>query len=276
VNWHEHWGIVRGIRLRWLFMPSGPRTLLCWPGTGLPAEQFQGLAKAAGRCGYSVVALDPPGHGASDPWPGPAWTTADASAILTALMRWLRAPRVLLAGHSLGGTTVLLAHPALGASVVGVAVLDGGLPMREPPADADAAVSAVREWAANQRVPDRGRWLATVQSELAHWDADVETGALAMMRETPGGLEPRVDADTIGRMLWWLARYTLDDIPESPVPVLWLHGEHGRPDAEAAANIERRLAHVRFASVRAGHELLWDAPEAVATAVLGFADGLAW
>jgi pimeloyl-ACP methyl ester carboxylesterase len=84
--------------------PERDATILLIHGSGVSArcwiEQVRGLAKA-----LRVLALDLPGHGESDPVPG---STVEAYADAVAdFLAALRAGRVLVAGHSLGGAVAL-------------------------------------------------------------------------------------------------------------------------------------------------------------------------
>src|SRR5882757_1991704 len=88
--------------------------------------------------GYSVLAFDLPGHGASD---GPALTSVEQiAACVAAALAPLPLDAVLLVGHSMGSLIALELARRIGARVAGVALLATAAPMRV----ADALLAATR------------------------------------------------------------------------------------------------------------------------------------
>jgi len=262
------------VRIRVLYGGAGRRLVLCWPGTGLPAEEFWDLADAVGARGFKALLIEPPGHGRSDPWPGP-WRFADAARLMRALLEEEGRPPVLLVGHSLGGTLMLMAHQSL-QNVRGLVMLEGGLPLPAPYPSAAAARKALDEWMAASTYPDWDAWMAGARAELGHWDPRVEAGVRAMMREGVSGVEPAIDRPTIAAMLTCLSRYRPENAPVSDLPILLVHGRATPPTAEMAA-LRARAPRLSVAAVpNAGHELPWDAPKAVADRVLTFSETLDW
>jgi pimeloyl-ACP methyl ester carboxylesterase len=89
--------------------------------------------------GYSVLAVDLPGHGRSD---GPLATTVEAIADrIAAALTPLATSRYLLVGHSMGSLTVLEVARRLCERAAGVALLGTAAPMRV----SDALLAATRE-----------------------------------------------------------------------------------------------------------------------------------
>lgn len=107
----------RGVRCR-VWGERGPCLLLLGP-IGLDADCWAEVAAAlASRC--RVLAYDFPGHGASDPWPGP-YTLADLADQAAALLRLAGHAPAAVAGLSMGGMVALqlaLRHPDVVASLV--------------------------------------------------------------------------------------------------------------------------------------------------------------
>ena len=267
------WITSQGCRLRVLVSGAGPRRMVCWPGTGLPAEEFLSLLHAL-ESDFAVVALDPPGHGESEAWPGP-WTWSHATQIIQDVMDHLHWKRPLLVGHSLGGTTLLMARPHIASA--GLVLIDGGLPMAEPYPDLDAAQASMDDWTGETQAQDWDTFLDAIKPALHHWDADVESGVRAMMRETTEGLVPRLDARTIAAMLWNLSQFRLGDVEPTDNPTLLLYGRDSQPEAEHIHRLHSRLFTLRTAECPSGgHELLWDAPAWIAEQVLSFADQAEW
>ncbi len=88
--------------------------------------------------GYSVLALDLPGHGASD---GPALKSVEEIAACVAVaLASLPLDAVLLVGHSMGALIALELARCMGTRVAGVALLATAAPMRV----ADALLEATR------------------------------------------------------------------------------------------------------------------------------------
>lgn len=73
---------------------------------------------------YSVAALDLPGHGDSGVGKRTRWSLASFALDVVACVRGLRAEKVVLIGHSMGGAVVLEAARHLGTTVAGVVLVD--------------------------------------------------------------------------------------------------------------------------------------------------------
>jgi len=106
---------------------SGRRALLFVHGAGLDHTVWMLPARYFANHGFSVAALDLPGHGRSE---GPALATVEAmGAWLLAAMDELGLARAVLCGHSMGSLTALAAAGAAPARVSALALLATAHPM---------------------------------------------------------------------------------------------------------------------------------------------------
>jgi pimeloyl-ACP methyl ester carboxylesterase len=118
-----------------LSLPQGDVSYLEWPANGPPlhfahatgfnAETYRSLlAPLAGQ--FHIFASDARGHGFStlpaDPSHDANWTTYRDD--LVEMLDGLRGPPVILAGHSMGATTSLMAAAKRPARVAGVALIE--------------------------------------------------------------------------------------------------------------------------------------------------------
>jgi pimeloyl-ACP methyl ester carboxylesterase len=158
----EHWGPADG---------SGPRALLVHGITSSAATMWE-LGTGLADAGWSVTAVDLPGHGGSGP--APSYAFAD---VADALHAEFGGGYDLYVGHSLGGAvgTVLLArHPdvARRAVLIDPALLASDSRLAQIPTDleADKALGVAEVAAANPRWHPR-----TVEARVeATRAADVE------------------------------------------------------------------------------------------------------
>ena len=95
---------------------------------------------------YTVVAVDLAGHGASTK-NRTDWSMGNYGEDVATVVRMLPNPRVILVGHSMGGTVALEATRRIGDRVIGIIVVDAlksvGLPPL-PPAEIDKRVAPFR------------------------------------------------------------------------------------------------------------------------------------
>lgn len=138
-----------------------------------------------------VVALDLPGHGLSSK-PGNGYTVDSLAANLLATLDTLRARRVVLVGHSMGGAVVAAAALAAPERVRGIVLVDPAsvtMPWMLPDSLADSSTaatgvrSAIAEMLANRTrlmpVHDPG-WLSEEPTNARYNPADDPAHATAL------------------------------------------------------------------------------------------------
>lgn len=94
-------------RVHYQISGSGPTALVFVHGW-LGNAGWWSAQRASFEDRYTVVAIDLPGHGASDRTRG-AWSAAQYAEDIRAVVDQLEAPRVVLVGHSMSGAYVVLA-----------------------------------------------------------------------------------------------------------------------------------------------------------------------
>lgn len=258
-------------------LQAGPdrsdRAILCWPGMGLTAEEFHQFLREGDAKGVTVLAVDPPGHGQSDPAPGIAW--ADVADVVREVTDPLPAARFLLVGHSLGATALLYGARGLPGRVAGLVLGDGGF--HEGVAHDDLELRRQNEeWYQQMTYPDWDTCMSVAKSELKTWNADIEAGILDLFATTPEGqVRPRGDLETMIRWSVLLRDFHPQDAPALHVPalVLWVAEVQSSEPAGIAA-LRGPLPHLQAQClVGTGHELFWDQPHAASLAVWNFFDG---
>jgi pimeloyl-ACP methyl ester carboxylesterase len=131
---------VAGGHLRALRWGTGDHVILAAHGITASAMSWQAVGRSL-PAGWSLVAPDLRGRGASNGLPGPYGLDRHVEDLLAASAYLGGHP--VLAGHSLGAYVALLAHdtePGLAARLV---LVDGGLPLPVPAdADLDALLDA--------------------------------------------------------------------------------------------------------------------------------------
>ena len=231
-------------------------------GTG---RSWDTVIQAAGRPGWRPNAPDLPGHGPQPDDPG-----EDVPALAARLAATF-APAATLAGYSLGGRIALqmaLDHPGCAERLVLVScspgIEDAG--ERRARQDADRALAARIEGAGPEEVADL--WLSTplfaddppaVQAlaaeQVVRSRPDGLAGALRSLG--PGGMEP----------LW-------ERLGELDLPVTILAGGRDVRYCELGERMAGLIPGARLVVVPgAGHALLREVPDAVATALNPAGDG---
>jgi pimeloyl-ACP methyl ester carboxylesterase len=253
----------------WDHAGSGPDALLLH-GIGHAGRQWDFFARAVdGR--LRLIAPDARSHGDSVK-PAAGNAPEDFVADIVAILDALGLARVVLVGHSMGGTHAIaftLAHPDRVSRLV---VIDTGpslegagserarrltatRPSRFPTmADADAYLRATSPGYGDEVYAHRVRWL---------------------LRETPEGLVWRSDRAALERILLDPARspaHLWDRIDEISVPTLLVRGAlTGHLGGETARRIVERMLDARLLELAAGHNVHLDRPAELADAVVAFA-----
>lgn len=247
--------------------------LVLWPGLGGTAEEFRRLLREGPDRGWSVAALDPPGHGQSGAWD--RWTSGDPDAVWDAVLVALGAPAdSVLGGHSAGAYFALeyaQHHPTRG-----LILLDGGyLDPLPDGADLDALYTQNQEYLASRRFPSWEGFIATERAQARHWDSDADAMLRSQMAEVSRKVVPRISAATATQVMARLAPYRVSELAPVLCPALVAVATE---PADLCPRREDALAHFRrivggAEAVRipqAGHDLLLDNPQAVAGAVWAF------
>lgn len=245
---------------------GGPRRALLLHGSTSSSATWWQIGPALAARGWSVCALDLPGHGAS-PALGGAVLPVPAAAAVTATV----GPQGfdLLVGHSFGAAVavaLLAGHPAVAARVV-LEELPGPRSV-----DWTAEARAVRDGVQQARL-DIEAEIARTRARQARWapqDCRHAAQDLAACRadDVAGGL-------ALGST--WLPR---DPLSDTPPPLLLLlapdvSGVNRLEDASALRGRDREQArsalHADVQILDAGHCIHRDDPDGWVRAVTGFA-----
>ena len=256
--------------------PGAPPDTLLMHGIGNYGRYWDLFADAI-RGRLRLVAPDARGHGDS-PKPSSGYAprdfVADAATVIDAKI----SGRALVVGHSMGGfhaTALALAHPK---RVSGLALVDVG-PRSEPD-----SVGAGRARRLSLGRPD---------------DFATEAAALAYLRETSPGYSDAVYANRIawvfrregGALVWRSSKDALRQILETTAsrawsevwerlgdidaPVLVVRGTRSASmKAEVAQRMLATLKHGSLLELEAGHNVALDQPQALANAIVEFAQRL--
>ncbi|NNG25425.1 alpha/beta fold hydrolase [Telluria aromaticivorans] len=216
--------------------------------------------------GYSVLAVDLPGHGRSG---GPALSSVEAMADwLLGLLKAAGVQRAILAGHSMGSLIALEAVHRAPGLVVGLALLGSTYPMAVSSAllatsrsDEQAAIDMVNIWS---------------HSSIAHKPSCPGPGFSVM-----GGarrLMQRMSARNPDQLFFTdfsaCNSYANGEAAAAAVqcPVLFVFGKKDMMTPPRSTKLlTGALAHGKIASVDAGHQMMSEAPDAVLDALAGFA-----
>jgi pimeloyl-ACP methyl ester carboxylesterase len=259
--------------LRWpADVPGAPVVVLVHGITG------NGLswARVAGALGgdLEVYAPDLRGRAASAGLPGPYGMAAHAEDVV-ALLDAVGVRQAVLTGHSMGGFVVATAAAGIARDRVRAVVLvDGGLPLRDPPgADVQAKLAATLG-PALQRLALTFPDLAAVRAFWAQHPAvgpwvDVPTVAAYLARDvvpTEGGLRSACVPDAVtvdgGDFLTDARVYGATAGLTAPVTLLWaprglLDETPGLYDEQRLAEPERAGMTVRLVPDTNHYSILW-------------------
>lgn len=239
--------------------PTTPLVLL--HGAGGDASVWAAQTGWLSRRGWAVLALELPAHGAT---PGPPLPSIEAMADW--VWRQLDAHQtgvVVLAGHSMGSLVALHATGQRPAQVRGLALLGTAFPMR-----VSGRLLAQAETAPAEAIDNVVRWSY----------AQADSPALAQGDQSPAhyrDLLLRQQANWPGGSLLAsdLKACNEYDAGETAArqwggPTLFLLGEHDRmTPPPAAASLREALPLNRTVLLDCGHNLMAEAPHAVAHAL---------
>jgi pimeloyl-ACP methyl ester carboxylesterase len=260
--------MVNGLRLSALEWPAPGRPPLCFlHGGSAHAHWFDAVVPTfVGR--YHILSLDQRGHGESEWSPAGEYATQHFASDLLAVMDAMGWPRMVLAGHSMGGHNAMAFSGWNPARVVALAIIDSRPSL--PPERLNAMHHR------GHRGPRRH---PTFESALASFrllprETIADPALLAHLgregiTQRDGHYLYRFDPATSG------ARAPADAWPlleRITAPTLVVRGEHSRIlPVPMARDIAKRVARVRLVEVAgAYHHLTLDAPQPFAEALDAF------
>ncbi len=254
-----------GIRLYWRAdgHPGRPPLLLL-NALGTDHAIWNGVVRAlSGR--FHLLRMDTRGHGASDSPPGD-YTIADLAADALAVLDAAGAPRVAVAGLSMGGMTAMQLAVTAPSRLSAIAVCNSSAAVPPQPW-LDRAAAARAHGMAALTGPVIARWFpAAVQAA----DPDY----LGAVRATFEALDPQGYAGCCMA----IARLAVKDaLPGIAVPTLVVNGalDEATPPATGGEPIAAAIPGARMASLPTGHISALERPDALAALLAGFllADG---
>lgn len=157
---------------------SGGSLRVChWPGTGKAVVAIHGItanalafAPLGSLLGVPLVAPDLRGRARSAALPGPYGLAAHTDDLI-ALLDHLGQERAVLVGHSMGGFVAALTACRYPDRVERVVLVDGGVTLTVPDADADADIDTILEAVIGPAMRRLQMTFDTPQSYLDYWRA---------------------------------------------------------------------------------------------------------
>jgi pimeloyl-ACP methyl ester carboxylesterase len=268
--------------------PASAAALLV-PGLMQPAWSWAPVARRLSRS-QRMLAVDLRGQGLSDSpgegydldtLAGDAIAAAQAAGVLGESLQTERhtGPRLIVAGHGLGGIVAAAAAVRLGTRCSRLVLVDGGWERLERTTglDVDEFLRGLDEPPEVMRSIDA--WLADRRAfDPPSWDADQERIARESVVETAAGhvvrtVRPFVVEALVRMMFAYRPAEVLARV-EAPVTALLALGSGdveirlGELRRSAAARATAGRGPIRVATIAAGHNLMRYAPALVAEAVI--------
>jgi pimeloyl-ACP methyl ester carboxylesterase len=258
------------VELRGWEWPGDPPATLLLHGIGNYGRYWDFFADAvAGR--LRLVATDARGHGESGR-PANAYTPQDFVADAVAVLDTLQLDRVVVVGHSMGGTHAIRLAAANPERVERLVIVDAG---PEPMAEGSARARRL-----SLERPDR---FANADDALAYlrrtspgYGADVYANRMRwLFREDDGGLTWRSSHDALTSIISGARHGDLwDAVRAIRCPVLVVRGTRSNVlSADVAQRMISTLAVGQLFELDAGHNVALDRPKELAEAVVAFARG---
>jgi pimeloyl-ACP methyl ester carboxylesterase len=234
--------------------------LVLWTGICMTAEQFVPILSSAERP-FNVVAIDPPGHGLSDPWSGD-FTPHSVQLIWEAVAHHFNVQHAFIGGHSYGAMSALMTDTILLPWVDGVVLLDGGYNMPAEASD-EEILKGLHDYVLGYKFESWSMFLDEEKKHVQQWDDVTELIARATMTESDGVISLKVDLESAAKAYLLCSHYTPTHVLPSQKPALLLRAtlptelnEQRKTDSSALAE---RLTNMTVREVpNSGHDLLSD------------------
>jgi pimeloyl-ACP methyl ester carboxylesterase len=257
--------------------PDAQETVLYWPALGFHRSGLDAIEVAevlATEFGAGMLAIDPPGYGASPSVDSyePRALAALAAGVLAAFDK----ERAAFVGHSWGGTIGLFAAAASPERFDRLALLDSGYLESSDWMDVGASHEerkARAEEAREELVFADWAQLRDALTPPRGWDRQLEAAIRWTVRESSGRFEPRAEAASYADVLESLVDVELgpsqSQIAAAAVPVLCLVATEPASDEDVRKRsldrLTSRIARAEVVPVHgAGHDLVREAPLPVA------------
>jgi pimeloyl-ACP methyl ester carboxylesterase len=256
------WATLDGHRIHYRVVGSGPRTLVFVHGWTGSFAMWRLQAPVFAEKGFRVIALDLPGHGASDA-PEVAYTMGLFARAVDAVMRDAGAARAVLVGHSMGTPVVREFYRRYPEKTRALVAVDGSLRALFTPEEAQKIL-----------VPYRGAGYTQQLEKFADFMIPADQPALraevaAIMTKTP----QRV-AISAFENLADPANFREDPIR---VPLLCIQARDSHWPADYEAFVRRLAPKSEYRVLEGagvGHFLMLQRPAELNAILAGFLDGL--
>lgn len=252
-------------------MGSGPAILLLH-GTGASTHSWRALAPLLARQ-FTVIALDLPGHGFTEPAPRAGQTLPGMAASVTALVDTLALAPIAIVGHSAGAAIALrccldqgLAPQALIGVNAALLPFRGAAGILFPPLAKLLFLNPLTPRLFARSAGNRTRVERLLGGTGSALDAE-GIDLYARLFSNAGHV-----AATLGMMANWDLHRFGRDLPELTIPLLLIVGENDRtiPPAEAD-RVRENMTTAELARLPAlGHLAHEESPGEVSRRIVGF------
>lgn len=219
---------VRGIEVHYQTRGEGPDVILIHGLSSSLAAWYNGTLPSLVAAGFRVTVYDLRGHGLSQMTPT-GYSSAEMAEDLKALLDALEIDRVLLAGHSFGGTIAMHFAVVNPERTGGVVLLDSGITCLR-------YLRKIRDWDGWERpgMKEEGftaEWFEAVESQQdmsEYLRKTLSIPRLRGFRRGQGGYSPRlkklIEETRVGFEFREVAGLTEERLREVQTPILALYG----------------------------------------------------
>ncbi|MEB0013289.1 alpha/beta hydrolase [Glaciimonas sp. Gout2] len=241
--------------------------------------------------GFSVLAVDLPGHGRSQG--APLTTVESMSDWLLALLKAANVTKALLVGHSMGSLIALETAGRTPSSVLigGIAMVASAYPMKVSEvlleaanSDQPTAIAMVNKWSHASFVqkpsnPGPGFYVLGGSQRLMEHIATRDERNVAKATDLPSTENIRSGDTVFYTDFMTCNTYQHGDAAASAIrcPALFLLGKRdAMTPPKAAKTIISNIPHAKVALIDSGHALMAEQPDAVLDELFHFATGIDW